>query len=74
VPINLTDQAKQIQERMGKENRQKKERNRKKKKRNRTEGKMGSQLFFRLACVVPLAITRLERNVFSGLFPGLTHL
>jgi len=32
VPINLTDQAKQIQERMGKENRQKKERNRKKEK------------------------------------------
>lgn len=29
---------------------------------------MGSQLFFRLACTVPLAITRLERNVFSGLF------
>lgn len=36
-------------------------------KRNRT-GKMGSQLFFRLACIVPLAITRLERNVFFGLF------
>jgi len=29
---------------------------------------MGSQLFFRLACTVPLAITRLERNIFSGLF------
>lgn len=28
---------------------------------------MGSQLFFRLAYTVPLAITRLERNVFSGL-------
>lgn len=33
-------------------------------------GKMGSQLFFRLACCVPLAITRLERNIFSGLFPA----
>lgn len=29
---------------------------------------MGTQLFFRLACTVPLAITRLERNVFFGLF------
>lgn len=29
---------------------------------------MGSQLFFRLACIVPLAITRLERNVFSLVF------
>lgn len=29
---------------------------------------MGSQLFFRLACTVPLAVTRLERNVFPGLF------
>lgn len=31
---------------------------------------MESQLFFRLACCVPLAITRLERNIFSGLFPA----
>lgn len=29
---------------------------------------MGTQLFFRLACTVPLAITRLEGNVFFGLF------
>lgn len=47
------------------------DRRRRKKKRT---GKMGSQLFFRLACIVPLAITRLERNVFSWPFPGLTHL
>lgn len=39
-----------------------------KKGREKTGEKMGSQLFFRLACTVPLAITRLERNVFSGLF------
>lgn len=45
-----------------------------KKGRKKAEEKMGSQLFFRLACTVPLAITRLERNVFSGPFPGLTHL
>lgn len=42
------------------------------KKKGRKEkdktGKMGTQLFFRLACIVPLAITRLERNVFFGLF------
>lgn len=43
-------------------------------RRKKKPGKMGSQLFFRLAYAVPLAIIRLERNVFSGLFSGLTHL
>lgn len=47
---------------------EKKRRGNEKKGREKTGEKMGSQLFFRLACTVPLAITRLERNVFSGLF------
>lgn len=42
-------------------------RRRGKRRKKKPKEKMGSQLFFRLACTVPLAITRLERNVFSGL-------
>lgn len=70
MPIADTDQV-DVREKRGKGDGQKKSRG--KKKRNRT-GKMASQLFFRLVCIVPLAVTRFERNVFPGLFPDLTHL
>lgn len=63
-PSGVDTEGRSEGRRGGKKKKERKKREREKK----TEEKMGSQLFFRLACTVPLAITRLERNVFSGLF------